>query len=265
MKIALCLLARLENKYIREYVEYYEKLGFDNIIIYDNNRPEEEDFHDEIGDYIDNGYVKIVKWPVFNGNSQHSSYNDCYYKFKDQYDWIAFFDADEYFVPCKCNTIKEFLLNDLYKDFGAVAIPMKNFDDNDILVNNTKTRLDKYTRQCKNDVWRYYKSIVKCNNDIDFFSDISDSAHLPYIETSKICDADGKVIPWNFYQCKKDIENAYLKHIPTGCIDDFINGKDLRKWPDTNSTIQFGLGYFSIYNDLTKEKIDYYDKFKKSE
>ena len=37
IKIALCTMGRKENLYIKEFVDYYIKLGIDHIFIYDDN------------------------------------------------------------------------------------------------------------------------------------------------------------------------------------------------------------------------------------
>ena len=62
MKVALCVIGRLENLYAREYVEYYKKLGMDKIFIYDNNHKGEEHFEDVLQDYVDEGFVKIIDY-----------------------------------------------------------------------------------------------------------------------------------------------------------------------------------------------------------
>ncbi len=41
-RIALCCIAKMENDYIRFFVEYYQRLHFDKVIIYDNNDPDGE-------------------------------------------------------------------------------------------------------------------------------------------------------------------------------------------------------------------------------
>ena len=41
-KVAICAIGRLENKYAKEFVSHHLKLGFDKIIIYDNNHDGEE-------------------------------------------------------------------------------------------------------------------------------------------------------------------------------------------------------------------------------
>ena len=57
-KLAICAIEKLENLYLREWVEYYYKMGVDNIILYDNNDLDGEYPQWVIGDYISNGFVK---------------------------------------------------------------------------------------------------------------------------------------------------------------------------------------------------------------
>ena len=74
-EIALCCIAKLENEYIRFFVEYYKNLKFDKIFIYDNNDPDGERFEEVIGDYIQSGFVEIID---FRGrkNALLASYQD---------------------------------------------------------------------------------------------------------------------------------------------------------------------------------------------
>ena len=53
--ILLSTIAKNENLYIREFVEYYRKLNFTKIIIFDNN-----DINGETFDYIINDYIKVM-------------------------------------------------------------------------------------------------------------------------------------------------------------------------------------------------------------
>ena len=52
LKIAICTMAKKENEYIKEYVDYYIKLGVDHIFIYDNN----DEYSEKISDIIDKSY-----------------------------------------------------------------------------------------------------------------------------------------------------------------------------------------------------------------
>ena len=80
MKICLCVIAKNENLYVREFVEHYKSIGYNNIFIYDNNDINGENFSDVINDYILDGFVKIIDYRDRNLDSgpQIYSYRDCY-------------------------------------------------------------------------------------------------------------------------------------------------------------------------------------------
>ena len=95
MVTAVCAIAKLENRYIREWVEYYLTLGFDYIILYDNNDINGEDLSEPIQDYIQAKQVEIIDVRGKIGY-QVEAYNNCYHRYKYQVDWILFVDIDEF-------------------------------------------------------------------------------------------------------------------------------------------------------------------------
>ena len=60
LKVALCAIAKNENLYIREWVEWYKNLGISKIFLYDNNELDGERFEEVINDYIKEGFVEII-------------------------------------------------------------------------------------------------------------------------------------------------------------------------------------------------------------
>ena len=42
--ICACVIGKNENLYIEEFIEYYKSIGFDKIIIFDNNEKNGEKF-----------------------------------------------------------------------------------------------------------------------------------------------------------------------------------------------------------------------------
>ena len=93
--ICLCSIAKNENLYAREFIEYYLVLGFNKIIIFDNNEIDGENFDGILEDYIKNNSVEILNIRGL-ASTQLAVYNYCYRKYNHQYDWLAFFDFDEY-------------------------------------------------------------------------------------------------------------------------------------------------------------------------
>mgnify|MGYP003291921628 CR=1 FL=1 len=97
MKTAVCVCAKMENHYIREYVEYYKKLGFTNIILYDNNDIDGEKFDEVVGDYINDNFIIVENIRGEKGGIQGYAFLNCIEKYEHNYDYIAFFDVDEFF------------------------------------------------------------------------------------------------------------------------------------------------------------------------
>ena len=77
MRTLLCGIGKLENRYIREWVEYHFDIGLTNIVLYDNNDIDGEHFEDVIGDYIKSGYVILKNWRGIK-LAQIPAYNSCY-------------------------------------------------------------------------------------------------------------------------------------------------------------------------------------------
>ena len=91
VKVCICTIGKKENRYIREFVEYYKKFGVDKIYLYDNNDDNKEHFEDVIKDYVENKFVKIFNWRGIK-KPHFKAINDCYLRFNKYYDWIIFYD-----------------------------------------------------------------------------------------------------------------------------------------------------------------------------
>ena len=74
LKICLCVIAKNENLYAREFVEHYKKIGYNNIFLYDNNEKNGEHFEDVINDYIkqaQNENNRPVLLTIQNSEAEH--------------------------------------------------------------------------------------------------------------------------------------------------------------------------------------------------
>lgn len=100
--IALCTIVKNENRHLKQFLDYYRAVGFDRFIIIDNNDTETIEKAEDII-VIDKRGCK---------ECQITSYNQVYYLYGNQFDWIAFFDADEYLTGI--NNVKEWLANCTY-------------------------------------------------------------------------------------------------------------------------------------------------------
>ena len=121
MKVATCTICRLENIYIKEFVDHYKALGVDHMYIYDNNLPSTENISDVLQSYIDNDFVTVInyqdqeKHPM--GDALISAFTDCWETNKNEYDWILFLDNDEFLILQNDSNIKEYLGRECFRVF----------------------------------------------------------------------------------------------------------------------------------------------------
>ena len=243
-KIAVCSICKNENKYIREFVEHYKALGFDNIILFDNNDVDGERFEDVINDYIENGFV-ILENVRGKKLAMFPSYNYCIKTYGKKYDWIAFFDCDEFLVLTKTQSIKEFI-NTISSDADCIQINWMEMDDNGLVKYDNRPLMERFTHQTD----KYFpslqitktlglfenshlKSIVKCT-EWNINNCVFQNAHFPY-NCRKYVNASNKT---NFHGINPSVsrnidwENAYIKHFSQKTIEEFLYTKFLRGFPD---------------------------------
>ena len=151
MKTALVCIAKNEDFYIDEWMDYHFKLGFDDIFIYAN----------DWNYYTDKKKVYVI---TMNGKRmQWNAYNNFIEIYNNQYNWAAFFDVDEFLVLHKHNNIKE-LLND-YSDCNAIGINWAIFGNNGHteIINNNYNVLSRFTKRNKETYIfnKHIKTIVK--------------------------------------------------------------------------------------------------------
>ena len=109
MKVCLCTVGKNENRYIKEFVEHYKKYGIDKIFIYDNNDINGERFNEILNAYLEASYIKILNFRGKEGN-QLKMFQDCYDKNYKKYDWMIFYDIDEFINLKDHLNIKYFLI-----------------------------------------------------------------------------------------------------------------------------------------------------------
>jgi hypothetical protein len=258
MKVLLCCIARLENRYIREFVEHYKNLGVDNICLYDNNFDGEEDFNDVLSDYINSGYV-ILKDFRNKKYAQFAAYNDCYSTYKKEYDWIMFFDIDEFLDLAKHGDIKEFLRQDKFNEYNAVHIKWIIFDDNDIIYDDGGSVVNRFTRVAKGTDSKYMekenshvKTILRGNLDCLVF----DNPHAAKgHHTYKACDVEGTPRGFTSFFSNCQSTEAVLHHYTTKTVDEYIT-KIKRGSATRPRDYQMYIDKFFGVNIPTKEKID---------
>ena len=252
IKVCLCIIAKLENNYIREYIEHYKKYGIDNIFLYDNNDINGERFDNIIKDFIEIGFVKVINYRG-KKSIQKIAYNNCYQTNKKIYNWFLFYDIDE-FINLNNINIKYFLNKKKFDKCQVVQLSWVMHTDNNLLHYSNEYVTKRFPEIGKSlykiiDV----KSIIRGN-----FSIVINDVHFSNLKLIA-CDAFGN-IKKNLLE-KKNIyyKKYYIDHYFTKSTEElFLKIKRGDVWKNGNRTNYLINSYFEI-NKITIEKIKYFE------
>ena len=253
IKVCLCTIGKEENLYAREYVEHYKKYNVDKIIIYDNNEINGENFEDVINDYIKSGFVQIVD---IRGkvSQQLKVYQDCLEKNNKNFNWIIFYDMDEFIYLKNLKNIKYYLGKPEFKKCQAIQLNMFFHTDNNKLYYENKSLPERFPEKKKTSIG-VLKTIIRGN--------ITKKIYCPHELNKNLTSCDGHgninlkykgIIKTN----KTDFEYYYIDHYSYKSTEEFIN-KIMRgsaiKGFETEMKYRKISWYFDV-NKITKQKID---------
>ena len=150
MRTALVCIAKNEDHYIDEWIDYHLKLGFDDVFIYQNDWTAHLNQERESVHLID-----------VNGEGQQmNSYMDFIWNRSTDFDFAAFFDVDEFlcFKPPHEMDLKKFLKD--FEDVYCIGINWRFFGDSGLeKVENNEYSLLKRFKKAEATQNKHIKSI----------------------------------------------------------------------------------------------------------
>lgn len=150
IKICLCTYGKKENRYIREFVEHYKKLGIDKIFLYDNNNIKGERFQEKINDYIRNKFVELINLRGVILKSIMNIYNHCYNKNKDKYDWLIYYEIDEFIFLKNYSLLKDYLKQVKFNKCDSILLNWVHLSDNNLIYYDNRTLSIRFTERGEN-------------------------------------------------------------------------------------------------------------------
>ena len=271
MKTLLCCIVKLENLYLRDFVEYYKNIGFTNIVLYDNNDENGEYPQQVIGDYIANGFV-IYEDVRGRHRYQLEAYTECYRKYSPEYDWIAFFDADEYLHIESGEKIDEYLSDSMFNDTDIIYFYWLLYGDNGLLHYDSRPVYDRFLIPNKPFPDKNnYKAILRGKNSN--MSYVFTDANSFYWRSFKkggivVKNTNGDIVTDKNPYTTFTYNGAFIKHYNTLTIEEFLYRRfGRRSYADKASSFnkERVMKIFYETNEITedKEKIinDFFSKF----
>jgi hypothetical protein len=273
-KVALCCIAKNENKYIVEWVTHYKKLGFDKIFIYDNNDICGETLDDVLSNFINSNFVEVINYRGKIVKAQQNAYEDCYKQHGNEYDWIAFFDCDEFLELTTANNVKEYLADKVFIDYDIIKINWETYTDSGQLFYENKPVVERFVERYTkgNNNWSYdfhIKSIIRGGLSTMI---IWGTPHSPILHKLPVCDNCGeKIKTWinaNIIHGKTEYDASFninvnykmakLKHYTTKSVEEYCE-KIKRGYPDREYGHNFDdlniRKYFEVNEETNKKRI----------
>lgn len=122
---AVCAIVKDEEIYLEEWIDYHLLIGFQHIFLIDNN--DDDGLEDFLSSYILNQHLTVINFrKIKHVQSQAYEYVSIYYG--ENVKWMAFIDADEFFVLNKFKSILDFLKE--YESYPAVGVNWKMYGAN---------------------------------------------------------------------------------------------------------------------------------------
>lgn len=159
MRCAVCLYVRDEEHEIAEWLAYQHIIGFDTCIVYDNGSTDRT--AQIVLEASLNQDVRFVEWPCLEPMAQVLCYEDCIKRFGAEFDWIAFFDVDEFLVLNSAIHLKEFLA--AHDPVSAIAINWAFFGSNGHQERPSQLVIEAFTRRAPRDFEpnRQFKTVAR--------------------------------------------------------------------------------------------------------
>ena len=219
IKVCLCVVAKLENNYIRDFVAHYQKYKIDKIFLYDNNDVDGEKMELVLSEYISTNLVEILNFRGIN-IKQKIIYQDCYTKNNQHFNWLLFYDVDEYIYMGNFKSIKDYLGQFQFSNCECIYLNWMTYSDNNLMYYDNRTIFQRFTSSFKNRTYRTWgKSILRGNiTNITF-----GSVHTLYNKIIR-CDGKGNICRLRGYACNKpDFDNFFINHFIYRSTEEMVN------------------------------------------
>ena len=258
IKVCLCTIGKNENKYIKEFVEHYKNYGIDKIIIYDNNEINGERFEFQLKNYIKQNFVEIRDYRG-KATIQMNSINDCYKNNFLKYNWLLFFDIDE-FIYLKERNIKFFLAKKKFNSCDRIYLNWVNHLDNEQLNYKNESLFKRFPKfkYFINKENAFVKTMIRGNiPNIRIYNN-----HIINFEKES-CNAFGvkKLFNQTISINNPDNKNYYIDHFYFKSTEEYINKRN-RGSVFYGHKIRINRNFIDLYfkyNKITLEKINYFE------
>ena len=157
-KLSVCAIMKDEAPYLIEWLEFHKIVGVERFYLYNNNSSDHT--LDIVQPYIESGEVVLHDWQ-FSNKQQASAYEHCLASYKQESEWIAFIDLDEFLFATEKDSLIEVL--EEFDSCPAVGVNMLNFGSSGHEIRPEGLQIENFTKRALDNFEQnlYVKSIVR--------------------------------------------------------------------------------------------------------
>lgn len=260
----VAVICKNEQEYIKDFVEYHLNLGFDKIIVADNNDEGNTSIEDALKELIDSNKVELVNLRGKNFQQRYFYDNICNNR---TYEWCACIDCDEYLTfnkDCGITNIKDFFKGK--ENWDICKVNWMVYGDNELIHKGEGTVDERFKEPKPMDFKynysfpenRHIKSIIHktIKGKVNF---VPTTPHSPKDRLFKSYSPNGEKAPTGPFVPKIDHSILYIRHFFTKSIEEWVKYKMHRGYADWNAKKEntYKLSAFFKYNNKTPEKLEY--------
>ena len=251
-------MAKLENKYVHELINYYKNIGVNKFYLADNNDNTSEKLEDILKNDISSGLVEVIDI-IGIKKDQTELYGEVYEKHKYECRWMSFYDFDEYleFKNTDNNyNIQNYFSKPIFKKCDVILINWIIYNDNNLVKYDNRTINKRFTKPLYNsEINKFVKSIIKGNLNRNPW-EYDQTSHRPKHQL-RTCDSNGnRVKTFNDVIIPPILDNVYIKHFATKTIEEYID-KMKRGHPSQSLLLNKWIDNFFKINTVTSEKVKF--------
>lgn len=158
-RIACVAIVKNEQNHVAEWIAYQLAIGFDTIILFDNQSTDQT--ASRARTFATAYDVRVLDWTMTTPDYQTLCYDHAARAYADEFDWLAFFDIDEYLVLNPAFDLKSIL--NLWTDTAAIGIPWAMFGSSGHADRPAGLLIESFTHRSEQSFGpnRHIKSIIR--------------------------------------------------------------------------------------------------------
>ncbi len=187
--IALCVIVKNENPEFAEWLIHHHLVGFDTIIVYNNMSDDgTTELINLVAQSID---IRHIRWEETTVEMQNLAYDHCMKNYGRDFEWIAFFDADEFLISKSNENIHDLIARHIGS--AAVVVNWVMFGSSSLQEIENRLVMEAFTLRAPDSFGpnHHIKSICRPSA---YLSTVN--AHY-FKLTGDYCHQDGALVVWN--------------------------------------------------------------------